>query len=315
MALLATWRNRLTAGPRRALRFAMFDFKDIEIIRSVVRYGGFRAASDATGLAQSAISRRIRHLEDRMGITIFERDGRGVRLSATGRRLCDEGEVLVAQRDRIVEELTQGMMAGVVRLGVAETMTHTILPRMLTTLGHRHPMLRFEISVDTSDQMEQALKDDALDVAILLRDQAPRGIVLAPLPPVSMGWFVSPEHFTLPSPAGIEDLVSLPIVSFPKSTIPHRQVLERLSSGRRRPATVHGSASLATMLHLVQQGFGIGTIPHSIVAAWPHAMLREIEVLPEAVLPPLEFGICYDPERNEEIGRAVTLAAIEAATD
>ena len=290
----------------------MFGFRDIEIIRSVVRYGGFRAASDATGVAQSAISRRIRHLEDRMGITIFERDGRGVRLSATGRRLCDEADVLIAQRDRILEELTQGVMAGVVRLGVAETMTHTILPRMLTTLRNRHPMLRFEISVDTSDQMEQALKDDALDVVILLRDQAPRGIVLTPLPPVSMGWFVSPTHFTLPTPAGTDDLVALPIVSFPKTTIPHRQVLSRLSAGRRRPATVHGSASLATILHLVQQGFGIGTIPHSIVEAWPHAMLREIEVRPEAMLPPLEFVICYDPERNDEIGREVTRAAVEA---
>ncbi|MAQ46449.1 MAG: LysR family transcriptional regulator [Confluentimicrobium sp.] len=303
------------AAHRLTLR-VMFGFKDIEIIRSVVRHGGFRAASDATGLAQSAISRRIRHLEDRMGITIFERDGRGVRLTATGRRLCDEGEVLIAQRDRILGELIHGVMAGVVRLGVAETMTHTILPRMLTTLRSRHPMLRFEISVDTSDQMEQALRDDALDVVILLRDQAPRRIALTPLPPVSMGWFVSPAHFTLPSPAGLDDLVSLPIVSFPKTTIPHRRVLDLLSPGRRRPATVHGSASLATMLHLVEQGFGIGTIPHSIVAAWPHAKLREIEVTPDAQLRPLEFVICYDPERNEEIGREVTRAAVEAgATD
>ncbi|MBP0481688.1 LysR family transcriptional regulator [Sagittula salina] len=293
----------------------MFGFKDIEIIRSVVRHGGFRAASDATGLAQSAISRRIRHLEDRMGITIFERDGRGVRLSATGRRLCDEAEVLIAQRDRILDELTQGVMAGVVRLGVAETMTHTILPRMLTTLRNRHPLLRFEISVDTSEQMGQALKDDALDVVIMLRDQAPRGIVLTPLPPVGMGWFVSPDHFTLPSPAGIGDLAALPIVSFPKTTIPHRQVLDLLTPGRRQPATVHGSASLATMVNLVKQGFGIGTIPHDIVAAWPQAMLREIDVLPEAALPPLEFVICHDSERNEEIGREVTRAAVEAGRD
>ncbi|OWY07380.1 hypothetical protein B6V74_18365 [Thioclava sp. F42-5] len=293
----------------------MFGFRDIEIIRSVVRYGGFRAASDATGLAQSAISRRIRHLEDRMGITIFERDGRGVRLSATGRRLVDEAEVLIAQRDRILSELTHGVMAGVVRLGVAETMTHTILPRMLTSLRQDHPLLRFEISVDTSDQMGQALRDDALDVVIMLRDQAPRGIALTPLPPVTMGWFVSPEHFTLPQPAEIDDLTALPIVSFPKTTSPHRQVIETLSPGRRKPATVHGSASLATVLHLVQQGFGIGTIPHSIVEAWPHAMLREIDVTPEARLPSLEFVICYDAERNEEIGRAVTQAAVAAGRE
>lgn len=293
----------------------MFGFRDIEIVRAIVRHGGFRAASDATGVAQSAISRRVRHLEDRMGITIFERDGRGVRLTAVGRRLCNEAESLVAQRDRILRELTQGVMAGVVRLGVAETITHTILPRMLTTLRNRHPQLRFEISVDTSDKMGQALVDDMLDVVIMMRDQAPRGIILTPVPSVRLGWFVSTAHFTLPSPAGIDDLAALPIVSFPKTTTPHRQLLELLTPGRRHPAAVHGSASLATMVHLVEQGFGIGTIPHSIVAAWPHSGLREIAVLPEARLPDLEFAICYISERNGEIGRAVTQAAVEAGHD
>ncbi len=291
----------------------MFGFRDIEIIRAIVRYGGFRAASDSLGLAQSAISRRVRHLEDRMKIAIFERDGRGVRLTAAGRRLCDEAEVLVAQRDRILDELTQNVMAGIVRLGVAETMTHTVLPRMLTDLRARHPLLRFEISVDTSDQMGAQLAQDDLDVVIMLRDQAPRGINLTPLPPVTLGWFGSPAHFTLPVPADIDDLVSLPIVSFPKSTTPHRRVVQLLSSGRRHVAAVHGSASLATALHLVSQGFGIGTIPHEIVRAWPHAGLQEIEVKPEARLPNLDFAICYLSDRNEKIGREVTRAALAAA--
>ena len=78
-------------------------------------------------------------------------------------------------------------------------------------------------------------------------------------------------------------------------------------------AAIHGSASLATVLHLVGQGFGIGTIPHDIVDAWPHAGLEEIAVRPKARLPDLDFAICYMPERNEEIGRAVTRAALDAA--
>ncbi|MBU2957675.1 LysR family transcriptional regulator [Paracoccus sp. 1_MG-2023] len=291
----------------------MFGFRDIDIIRAIVRHGGFRAASDATGLAQSAISRRVRHLESRMRITIFERDGRGVRLTAPGRRLLEEAEILIAQRDRILEELTQGDMAGVVRLGVAETMTHTILPRLLTDLRTRHPLLRFEISVDTSEQMAQMLIEDQLDVAILLRDQAPRGAHLAALPPVSLGWFAAPAHFALPRPAGIDDLAANPIVSFPKSTLPHRRVLDLLSPGRRRAVAVHGSASLATVLHLVGQGFGIGTIPHDIVRAWPHVGIEEIPTRADARLPDLDFAICFMPERNEDIGREVTNAALAAA--
>ncbi|MDB6177182.1 LysR family transcriptional regulator [Paracoccus sp. Z330] len=293
----------------------MFGFRDIEIIHAVARHGGFRAASDATGLAQSAISRRVRHLEDRLKIVIFERDGRGVRLTAAGRRLCDEAEVLVAQRDRILGELTQDVMAGVVRLGVAETVTHTVLPRLLTDLRTRHPMLRFEISIDTSDQLGQLLQRDGLDVAIMMRDQVPHGVNLTPLPAVSLGWFVSPAHFDLPEPADIDDLAALPIVSFPKATLPHRRVADLLSPARRQAAAIHGSASLATVLHLVSQGFGIGTIPHDIVAAWPHAGLHEITVQPRAMLPDLEFAICYMPERNEKIGREITQAALAVTAD
>ena len=293
----------------------MFGFRDIEIIRAIARHGGFRAASDATGIAQSAISRRVRHLESRMKIALFARDGRGVRLTAAGRKFCDEAEVLIAARDRILDELTQGLMAGVVRLGVSETVTHTLLPRMLTDLRQRHPLLRFEISVDTSDQMGRALMEDALDVVIMLRDQAPRGVRLTPLAPVSIGWFGAPGHFPLPSPAGIDALAAVPIVSFPKTTIPHRQVVELLTAGRKQPVIVHGSASLATVIHLVGQGFGIGTIPHDIVAAWPGTDLEEITVLPEAHLPDLEFAVCYLPERNDEIGKEVTRAALGVAQD
>ena len=217
------------------------------------------------------------------------------------------------QHDRILEELTQGDMAGVVRLGVAETMTHTILPRLLTDLRTRHPLLRFEISVDTSEQMAQMLTEDQLDVAILLRDQAPRGAHLAALPPVSLGWFAAPAHFALPRPAGIDDLAANPIVSFPKSTLPHRRVLDLLLPGRRQAVAVHGSASLATVLHLVGQGFGIGTIPHDIVRAWPHVGIEEIPTRDDARLPDLDFAICFMPERNEDIGREVTRAALDAA--
>lgn len=291
----------------------MFGFRDIEIIRAIARHGGFRAASDATGIAQSAISRRVRHLESRMKIALFERNGRGVRLTAAGRRFCDEAEVLMSMRERILGELTQGVMAGVVRLGVSETVTHTLLPRMLTDLRQRHPLLQFEISVDTSQQMGQALGNDELDVVIMLRDQAPRGISLTPLPPVSIGWFAAPGAFDLPDPAGIEDLAALPVVSFSKTTVPHRQVVDLLTPGRKQPVIVHGSASLATVIHLAGQGFGIGTIPHGIVAAWPGVNLQEVAVRPEARLPDLEFALCYLPDKNAEIGAAVAKAAVRAA--
>lgn len=64
---------------------ALTGFHEIEIIRAIVRHSGFHAGSDATGLAQSAISKRVRHLESRMQVVLLERYGRGARLPAEGR--------------------------------------------------------------------------------------------------------------------------------------------------------------------------------------------------------------------------------------
>ncbi|WP_138466622.1 LysR family transcriptional regulator [Poseidonocella sp. HB161398] len=293
----------------------MIGFRDIEIIREVVRQGSFRGAAESLGIAQSAISKRIRHLEDRLKITIFERVGRGVRLSAVGRRLYEEAEILAAQRDRIIGELTHDVIAGTVRLGVAETMTHSFLTGLLTPLHAAHPQLRFEISIDTSDRMAQALAEDQLDFIVVLRDQAPPGMQAVPLMAVHLGWYVSPAHFRLPDPAGIADLAPHPVVSFSKTTMPHRRVLEMLALQRQRAVPVHGSASLATMMHLVSQGFGLGTLPRMLVAHWPQFGLEEIAVAEEARLPDLQFVLCYDAEKNAKIGRELSRFARAAADE
>ncbi|WP_160893491.1 LysR family transcriptional regulator [Pseudooceanicola albus] len=293
----------------------MFEFRDIEIIQSVVRHGGFRGASEALGLAQSAVSRRIRHLEDRLRITIFERAGRGVRLSASGRRLFEEGEILIAQRDRIIGELTSNIYAGTVRLGVAETMAQKFLPRMLTRIRQAHPHLRFEVVIDTSDRMADALVQDELDVVIHLRDQAPPGATVTPLMSVDLGWYIHPDHFRLDHVLSRAELAKFPIVSFSKPTMPHRRVVEMLSVQLEQPVLVHGSASLATMMDLVAQGFGVGTLPRMLVASSPHLGLVELEADVEASLPDLEFAICYMSDKNSKFGREVTRFAIGTALE
>nr|WP_319513294.1 LysR family transcriptional regulator [uncultured Cohaesibacter sp.] len=291
----------------------MIEFRDIEILRAVVQQGGFRAAAEMTGVAQSAISNRIRHLESRLKISIFEREGRGVRLTTIGRRLLEEAEILLAQRDRIVSELTVDDMTGVVRFGVAETMGHTFLPLMLNRLREDHPHLRFEISIETSFQMASDILNDDLDAAILLRDQAPSGCHMTPLPPVSQGWFANPEHFELPDPADINDLAELPIVTFSKTTLPHKRLIDMLAPARKQAGSVHGSTSLATVIQLIALGFGVGTVPHIIAQSSPHFGLLELNVAEDAKLPDLEYVICYVAERNDKIGRELTQAALETA--
>jgi len=294
----------------------MFGFKDVEIVKAVVRAGGFRAAAQRLNLAQSAISTRIAALEKRLGLTLFDRVGRQVRLSSAGRRFLEEADRLVQSRDRIVQELTQTSgLNGTVRIGVAETIVHTILTQMLKRLRQDHPHVRFELSVDTSEQLARKLSDDELDVAILLRELQPRGVVGTALRPVELGWYASTAMPDRNRAWTLQELAEHPIVTFPKGTLPYKQV-ERLFAGAiSEPPVLHGSASLSTVLHLVADQFGIGVLPRRIAASHPLGAaehIRRIDVEPEAEPQELNFIVIYFPERNREAGTIITEAATQA---
>ncbi|AXO16732.1 LysR family transcriptional regulator [Thalassospira indica] len=289
----------------------MFEFKDIEILQDIVKAGGFRAAAQKYNLSQSAISARVSGLEKKLGILLFDRSNRQVRLTAGGLRFLEEAQRLSRARDRIWQELTHpGELSGTVRIGVAETIVHTLLTDMLNKLKDDFPKVRYELSVDTSGQLAKSLENDEMDVAIMLRESVPQGAVAAPLKPVELKWYC-PETMELPDkPMSLRDLASHAIVTFPKGTPPFREVESIFAAPDISQPALHGSASLSTVKHLVAGGFGIGVLPSLMVknSMW-NEQIKEIPVSDEASLTALHFVIAYYPERNREIGAAVQEAA------
>lgn len=289
----------------------MFEFKDIEILQDIVKAGGFRAAAQKYGLAQSAISSRVSALEKRLGVQLFDRANRQVRLTASGRRFLEETRRLLQARDRIWQELTHpGELSGTVRIGVAETIVHTLLTDTLNKLKSDFPLVRFELAVDTSMQLAAALADDQLDVVILLRESVPQGAAAMSLKPVRLGWYCQ-ESMALPEhPLSLAELAQYAIVTFPKGTLPFREIESRFSAPDIPSPSLNGSASLSTVKHLVGGGFGIGILPVSMAETDDgQDRIKPIPVQDEALLTDLDFVISYFPERNREIGEAVVMTA------
>ena len=290
----------------------MFDLRDVEIVQDVVRAGGFRAAAQKYGLSQSAISTRISGLEKRLGVALFDRENRQVRLTSAGRRFLEEAGRMLAARDQVVQNLTASTgLSGTVRIGVAETIVQTILSAMLNQLKHQHQGVRFELSVDTSEELSRRLLHDEIDVAILLRGSLPETAVGAPLRPIPLGWYGAKDMVLPARPMSLADLAQYPIVTFPKSTRPYRD-LERMLGAPNLPAPeLNGSASLSTIRHLVADGFGLGVLPTGIAeAASLGPTLQHIPVAPDAQLADLHFVVAYLPDRNRAIGEIIMEAAL-----
>ena len=291
----------------------MFGFRDIEILQAIAQAGGFRAAAARSGMSQSAMSTRVAALERRLGVRLFERLGRGVRLSTAGRRLLEESARLIAARDRVVRELAGGEgLRGTVRIGVAETIVHTLLAALLARLREAHPAVRFELTVDTSAALARGLREDGIDVAILLEDAVPGGAEREALAPVAVEWYAGSGRSPEREPFSLEALSRESIVTYSKGTTPYERI-ERLFAGAGAPPLLHGSASLSTVRHLIASGFGIGILPRRMVESLPdEGDVRLLPVCAAARPEPLRFVVAWLASEGDPTGPIVARAALAA---
>ena len=269
----------------------MFGIRDVEVLREIVRSDGFRAAALALGLSQSAVSTRVAALERALGTTLFDRSRRKARLTPEGRRFLEEAERLVAMRDAIAARYAHAA-PGTLRLGVAETIAHTRVAALTAALGRAAPGLRIELAVESSPALAALLADDAVDVAVLMTPFVPPGAISHPFGRFDLGWYAAPGRVG-GGPLDAAALAAHPVVTFARTTLPYREVETRLSAPDLDPL-LHGSASLATVLTMVEAGAGIGTLPRAVAAnAVRDGRIVEVEVADALRLSPLEFAAAW----------------------
>ena len=171
--------------------------KRLEAFLAVVRCGSFAAASERLHMTQSAISLRIRELEQELDIPLFDRSGRKAVLTAEGRGLIRHAEAVIAA----VEEMKHSfginkMVVGTVRVGVAELIAVTWLPQLVGILQKRFPRLVVELQVGTAYQIVDRVKRDQLDVALMPGTSFDSELESLALGTVEFQWVAAPEIAT-----------------------------------------------------------------------------------------------------------------------
>ena len=271
----------------------MFGLRDVEVLREVVRQGGFRPAAAALKLSQSAVSTRIMALERTLGVALFDRSRRKAELTAEGRRFLEEADRLVELRDRIAARYAEGRGGSTLRLGVAETIVHTRMGSLLRRLAGATPNLRIELAVESSPALAAMLTGRTLDVAVLMTPLVPEGANARPFGRFELGWYAAAGTWD----GARLDPVALarhPIVTFARDTLPYREVARKLADPGLAPPLLHGSASLATMLTMVAEGMGVGTLPRAmVVEAVDGGRIQEVAVEPDLALSPLDFSTAW----------------------
>jgi LysR family nitrogen assimilation transcriptional regulator len=163
----------------------------------VAELGSFTKASIVLGVEQSVLSRHVSQLEKELGLTLFYRDGRGVRLTPFGEELLERGRPILGELSKLARDISALARApvGRVRLGLPHSVARVLAPPLINSFGSSYPKISLEIVEGLSGSLHEWFVACRLDVVVLYAVPAARNLLAEPLVEEDLSFVCRPQAF------------------------------------------------------------------------------------------------------------------------
>ncbi|NVH76957.1 LysR family transcriptional regulator [Paraburkholderia sp. JPY432] len=142
---------------------------EIEAFVAVVRSQSLSQAADSLALTQPAVTRRIQNFEEALGVELLDRNTKPLKTTPMGRVVFEQCRAIVREVDALRHLVSDDApLAGVLRLGVAQTVADVAMLKALHALRGAHPELQARVSTGWGNPLLQRVDEGELDAAIVL---------------------------------------------------------------------------------------------------------------------------------------------------
>ena len=145
------------------------DAHGLRVVKAIADTGSITAAARALGYSQPAVSQQLRRLEQRAGMPIVERVGRGVRLTEAGWVLARHAATVTTALDAAAGDLAElrGLRAGRVRIAAFPSASSTVVPRVIAAVTARRPGVSISFVEAEPPEAIAAVREDRADIALI----------------------------------------------------------------------------------------------------------------------------------------------------
>ncbi|VVN94160.1 LysR family transcriptional regulator [Pseudomonas fluorescens] len=243
------------------------NLKFLETFVWVARLKSFRLTAEKLFTTQASISSRIAVLEGELGVKLFLRDSRGVRLTPEGLKVLDYAEQMMDTMQALKQSISTGSSkVGRIRIGVMDTVIHTWLSPLVAEMMDTYPLVEIELVADTSLNLCDQLQKGFLDIALqtdLLRQETIRSLELASHP---IGWIAATNSIYNREYSSVADLGRERIITYSKNSHPHQDVVSLMQANGVTAPRLNCVNSVSAITRLLRDGFGIAALPPVLVS-------------------------------------------------
>jgi DNA-binding transcriptional LysR family regulator len=270
-------------------------------------------AAQRLRVSQPPLSRQIHDLEDELGVALFDRTGKSLKLNAAGKVFLVEARAVLDRADeamRTIHALSEHHEQ-TLNVGYAPSLSVQILPQLLRIFEQAQPSVRVQLHDLSTDEMWQGLRDGSLQAALLAlpRHSKRDGISCFPMQshPVCVAM---PAHHPLAKKrkVSLTELHEHKLIGYSRhGYVEYHHWLEDLAQGTRRPFRLAEEFdSMTSLITAIESGRGAALVSKSLSSfSGPRLQYRPISPAPE----PFHVGIAWREKGAKKSTRAFVAAA------
>lgn len=244
----------------------LLDLRHLQMIREIAEKGRVTDAAEGLGLTPSALSHRIREAERRLGVTLFVRLQKRLRMTPAAEHLAEVAERILnelARTERDVRRMNSGI-AHVVRIAVEAYSSYHWLPGFVSALRADAPGVELQVMAAAGRDPLKALANREVDVALISGSQERFGVARRFLFDDELAFILPPDH-RLAARSIIEgpDIVGETFITFARTPSPDREFAKLFRPSESYPRWAATIELPEAIVELVAAGQGI-----SVLAGW-----------------------------------------------
>lgn len=277
---------------------APLDLDQLRTFIAIADSGSFTRAADEVHRTQSAVSMQMRRLEERIGKTLFERDGRSNRLTTDGEKLLSYARRMIRLSRETLAAFDETSLEGQIRIGTPDDYADRFLPEIMGRFARSNPRVELSVLCEPTSNLVEHIRRGNLDIALITHDDEKAVSEVVRAEPLL--WVTSQNHM-------VHEEETLPLALGRPTCLWRRAACDVLDRMGRPYRVLFTSWSATVVMAAVMHGLAVSALPEC-------ALRPGMRVLGEAdgfgALPGIRIGILRghsgQPELVEALARHIS---------
>ena len=289
--------------------YGQFSFKDIEVFVKVISLGSFKEAARELNVTQSALTQRLKKLEDTLGARLIDRTTRTVAPTAVGLSFLPAAQRLLSQAERSLSDLQDFIAIRHGRVTVASliSIATNVLPQALARFSARHPGINIRVIDDSEQDITEHVRRGEAEFAIDMQTKDENSDPDLVFTPVMQDRFVlacRTDH-ALADQGAVrwDDFSDLPIIMLGPRSGTSRLLATHLKNAPNPQGSRYEVQHLSTMIGFIEAGLGVGIVPVTSM----RSMDRNAVTFREITAPALTRTIAVVERRDATLSPAAAV--------